>query len=214
MRLSHDKRRQQLMACAIRVFAKHGLVASTHAQVAAAAKISVPAVFFYFTTRESLIGAVLTQVERFYTTALASANDPSLSADRTLMAMCRTMAGTLETHPDYSRIWIEWSVAVRSKIWPRFLKLHDAIARTVAKVIERGQREGVFRRDIDPRDEAAILISASGALIQMKETGARPERMERFQQSMVQSVMVQDQDKSRRRGTQRPRAVKRSPTIQ
>ena len=214
MRLSHDERREQLVACAVRVFAKHGLVASTHAQVAAAAKVSVPAVFFYFATRDALVGAVLAEVERFYTRALASANDPTLPADRTLAGVARAMTGTLDTHPDYSRIWMEWSVSVRSRIWPRFLKLHGSIARTIAKVIERGQREGLFRRDIDPGDEATILVCASWALIQMKETGASPERMQGFQRSMVRSVVRQDEGGQPGRATRRPRAAKRRPTIQ
>jgi hypothetical protein len=79
----------------------------------------------------------------------------------------------------------------------------------VAKVIERGQREGAFRRDLDPFDEAAILHSASRALIQMKETGASPERMERFQRSLVQSVLVQNHGKEARVGARRRRPVKR-----
>ena len=209
MRLSPEERRSQLLACAIRVFAEHGLAAANHALVAEEARVSVPTVFFYFHTREALVDAVVAEVERFYTTALASANDPSLPAELTLLTMSHTMTGTLETDPDYSRILMEWSVSVRSSIWPRYLKMHNRITRTVAKVIERGQREGAFRRDVDPFDEAAILHSASRALIQMKETGASPERMERFQRSIVQSVLVQNHGKEARVGAQRRRPVKR-----
>jgi TetR/AcrR family hemagglutinin/protease transcriptional regulator len=191
MRLSPDARREQLLVCAIKVFAAHGLVASNHAMVAAAAEVSVPTVFFYFKTREALVEAVLNEVERFYGVSMASAVTPGEPADVTLMNISQTMTRTIDTHPDYCRILMEWSISVRSEIWPRYLRLYRKIIRTVAKVIERGQREGRFRPDLDPNDEAAILHAASSALIQMKETGASQERVDRFQRSMVQSALVQ-----------------------
>jgi TetR/AcrR family hemagglutinin/protease transcriptional regulator len=196
MRLSPDARREQLLECAIKVFATHGLVASNHAMVAAAAQVSVPTVFFYFKTREALVEAVLNEVERFYSVTMASAIDPNQPADVTLLTTSQTMTHTIDTHPDYCRILMEWSISVRSDIWPRYLRLYRRIIRNVAKVIERGQKEGCFRPDLDPSDEAAILHAASSALIQMKETGASQERVDRFQRSILQSVMVQPGDRT------------------
>lgn len=212
MRLSPEARREQLIACAIKSFAAHGLVAGNHAMVAAVAQVSVPTVFFYFNTREALVDAVLAEVERFYMTNWAAAGDASRPAAETLMLVSRQMTGTLETHPDYARLMMEWSVSVRSDIWPRYLRLYRRMNRMLSKVIERGQREGSFRPDLDPDDEAAILHAGSTALIQMMETGASAARLDRFQRSMIQSVLVLSPGKGvpvpKPRAAPRPRAVK------
>lgn len=211
-RLSPEKRREHLLACAIRIFASQGLVAANHAMVAAEAKVSVPTIFVYFPTREALVDAVLSEVERFYTTNMASASDSQSSAVETLMLLSRQLTRTLQTHPDYARIMMEWSVSVRSDIWPRYLKTYRKMNRILAKVIERGQKEGHFRADLDPSDEAALLYAVSTALIQMMETGASQERLDRFQHAAIQSVIIPapSADKISRLGstTARKRTIK------
>ena len=56
-----------LLRCAMRVFARRGLGAARHAEIARAARVSVPTVFFYFPTRKALVSAVLEEVARFFT---------------------------------------------------------------------------------------------------------------------------------------------------
>ena len=65
-RLAAKARRELLLACALRVFARRGIGAAHHAEIAAAAGVSVPTVFVYFPTRAALVEAVLAEVERFY----------------------------------------------------------------------------------------------------------------------------------------------------
>lgn len=216
MRLSPDERRKQLLDCAIKTFASHGLVASNHAMVAAMAQVSVPTVFFYFKTRETLVDAVLTEVERFYISNMASADKSGQPAAETLAELSRQLTRSLETHADYARIMTEWSVSVRSDIWPRYLRLYRRMNRVMAKLIERGQDEGSFRPDLDPEDEAAILHAGSTVLIQMMETGASPERLDRFQQAMIQPVLLHTADAAAQarpaRTTARKRAIGPSTT--
>ena len=64
-RLNPAARRAQLLACAMQVFARRGLGAARHAEVAATAGMSVATVFVYFPTRELLVKAVLDEVARF-----------------------------------------------------------------------------------------------------------------------------------------------------
>jgi len=191
LRLSPEERREHLLACAIKVFADNGLDSSNHAKVAEEAQVSIPTVFFYFKTREALVDAVLAEVERFYSEAFSTVKNAKEPADQTLMNLSRAMTQTLETHQSYARILREWSVAVRSEYWPRYLRTYRHMNRMMARVIERGQREGSFRPDLDPDDEAAILHASATALIQMKETGADATQLDRFQRAMIQPVLIQ-----------------------
>src|SRR5215831_11115554 len=65
--LEKVERRALLLQCAMRVFARRGLGSARHAEIARAAKVSVPTVFFYFPTRTVLVSAVLEEVARFFT---------------------------------------------------------------------------------------------------------------------------------------------------
>ena len=47
----------------MRVFARRGLGAARHAEIAKEAGVSVPAVFFYFPTREELVTAVFASAQ-------------------------------------------------------------------------------------------------------------------------------------------------------
>lgn len=190
MRLSPEARRQQLLDCAIKCFAEYGLATANHGMVASAAKVSVPSVFSYFNTREALVDGVLTEVERLYTTTLATAVADEQTALEALVRLSRELTDAVEKYPDHARIMIEWSVSVRSSIWPRYLKVYRRMNKMLAKVIERGQREGTFRPDLDPGDEAAILHAGSTALIMLMETGASPARMDQFQRSMIQPILL------------------------
>ncbi|HEY2487591.1 MAG TPA: helix-turn-helix domain-containing protein, partial [Candidatus Binataceae bacterium] len=62
--LDQNERRTLLLRCALCVFARRGIGAARHAEIAREAKVSVPAVFFYFPTRQALVSAVLDEVAR------------------------------------------------------------------------------------------------------------------------------------------------------
>lgn len=204
-RLTPDERRRQLLACAVQSFARHGLALANHAHVAAIAGVSVPTVFFYFKTREALVDAVLSELEGFYLANYVVPEVQGRTAVEALSEAAQRMTGTIHSHPDYARIWLEWSVAIRSELWPRYLRLYRRMNRMWAKVIERGQREGSIRPDLDPLEEAAILTSTGTALIQAMEAGASPARLDHFQRTLIQSLRQprEAHDLSRNRDNQR-----------
>lgn len=190
-RLSQAKRREQLLYCALKVFAEHGLETSNHTLVAAEAGVSVPLCFFYFKSRAALLDAVLGEVENLYKAAFALADRDDLDASEALKSTSDALIATLRGGRHETRIFIDWSVAVRSPIWPRFLRLHRHLVAVLARVIARGQRQGVFRAGLDPADEAELLHAASFALAQLRMAGAGPSRIERFRQSMMKRIQFE-----------------------
>lgn len=189
-RLPPDQRRMQLLGHAMKAFAEHGLGAANHGLVAAEAKVSVPTVFFYFPTREALVDAVLKEIESLYIAAFERIISVDEPAYQTLLHLTQGMTQMQDSHPYHSQIWFEWSVAARSELWPRFLKVHRYMIKVITKLIERGQREGQCRPELNAQDEAHIMHGTSYAIAQMKLTGARPSRVARLVQSMVQTVLT------------------------
>lgn len=188
-RLSRDERRGRLLACAISLFAARGFAAVNHATVAAASGVSVATMFAYFNNRELLLEAVIEEVERFYLATLASAIEIDKPAGATLLDLAEALANTVGTHSDYARILREWSVSVHENTWPKYLKHYRQMIRGLAAVIERGQREGAIRADLNSVDAAVILYSASTVLTQMMEVGESTERRDNFRRTIVQAVL-------------------------
>src|SRR5262245_13007573 len=188
-RLAPAERRTQLLACALRVFARRGLGEARHAEIAKEAGVSVPAVFFYFPTRDELVKAVLDEVERFYLELAEHVHGRDLPAHKILLQHAVAFAESVETHPDYARVWLDWSTAIRDKVWPRYIDFQEKLVRILEKTIRRGQRKGTFAADVDPEDAALLGLSAAHILAQMKFLRRAPEQVERFMRAVVRSVL-------------------------
>jgi TetR/AcrR family hemagglutinin/protease transcriptional regulator len=127
--LDKAERRALLLQCAVRVFARRGIGAAHHAEVAREAKVSVPTVFFYFPTREALVNAVLEEVARFIIEMAETAHGKHRPAPEIFLEHARAFADAVDTHPDHIRVLLEWSTALRDEVWPLRRISHDRRAR-------------------------------------------------------------------------------------
>ena len=184
-RLAPAERRAQLLECALRVFAHRGLGGARHAEIAKEAGVSVPTVFFYFPSRVDLLTAVLDEVERFYYDMAKRIHGRDLPAPRLMLDHAMTFANSVDTHPDYARVWLDWSTAIRDEVWPRYLEFQGRVIRIMEKTIRRGQREGLLAANVDPGDEAHLMFISAHMIAQMKFARESPERIERFLQTLV-----------------------------
>jgi TetR/AcrR family hemagglutinin/protease transcriptional regulator len=189
-RLSQEERRTQLLNCAVKIFAEHGLDAANHALVAEEASVSVPTVFFYFGSREKLVDAVLTDVERVNKLNFNKALENKAPANEVLIALSFDMIDSLNDHTYHSRIFREWSIMERADIWPRFLKLHQMIINTLIKIIKRGQREGNLRAELNAEDEAYILHASSYSMAHMMLTGCSQSKIESYLRTVLGTVLL------------------------
>jgi TetR/AcrR family hemagglutinin/protease transcriptional regulator len=196
-RLPPAERRAQLVGSALRVFARRGLGAARHADVAAEARVSLPAVFVYFPTREALRDAVLDRVERHYLAMLWGVADDG-SARATLLAVARAFAASVDAEPDVARVWLNWSTAMRDELWPRHVRFQRRVLGRLTRLIRRGQRDGSVDRRVVPEDAARLMYAAAYAVLQMKLTGCPATRLGRFLRSAVDAVAGHPSPRARR----------------
>src|SRR5215469_976230 len=97
-RLDKAERRIMLLQCAMRVFARRGIGAARHAEVARRARVSVPTVFFYFPTRKALVNAVLEEVAGFFTEMAEKAHAQRGPAAEIILEHLRAFAGAVDTN--------------------------------------------------------------------------------------------------------------------
>jgi TetR/AcrR family hemagglutinin/protease transcriptional regulator len=188
-RLDPVERRARLLGCALRVFARRGLAGGRHAEVAREARVSVPAVFVYFPTREALVGAVLEEVERFYVDMVDATLRLDLPAPQLLLALARAFTASVDAEPERARLWLEWGAALREKSWPRYLAFQDHLVARVAEIVRRGKADGTLHGDLDPEADARLIIAGAPVVVQMKLGGRPPEEVERFLLTLVEATI-------------------------
>jgi TetR/AcrR family hemagglutinin/protease transcriptional regulator len=187
-RLDPSERRPQLLECAMRVFARRGLGSARHSEIAKEAKVSVPTVFFYFPSREALVKAVLEEVARFLTDMTVEIHSSSGAAPEIVLAHAKAFADSVDTHPDYARVWLDWSTAMRDEIWPLYLEFQENIVAIIANTIRRWQRaRGESEQEAE--DDARLIVGSAHMIAQMKFTRCTPEKLDHFLRTLVRSSL-------------------------
>lgn len=157
-------RRQQLVQIAFDLIAAKGFEGLRFQQVAATAGINNATLYYYFPSKEALIqGVVDFLMERLRTPpaqpVLAAAN--ALEELRQMFEGARRRIGE-----DPSFFVVITELALRAKRDPAIDRIGEQRdnfwERRIASILERGIREGVFRRDLD-KD-----VTATALMVQMK----------------------------------------------
>jgi TetR/AcrR family hemagglutinin/protease transcriptional regulator len=187
-RLDPSERRPQLLQCAMRVFARRGLGGARHSEIAKEAAVSVPTVFFYFPNREALVKAVLDEVARFLTDMTVKMHASSGPAPDIILAHAKAFADSVDTHPDYARVWLDWSTAMREEIWPLYLEFQENVVGIIANTIRRWQRERRMS-DEEAEDDARLVVGSAHMVAQMKFTRCAPEKVDSFLRTLVRSAL-------------------------
>ncbi len=190
-----------LLACALRVFARRGVGAAHHAEIAAAAMVSVPTVFVYFPTRAALVDAVLAEVERFYIALAQQAHASRRPAPEVVTAHAMAFAHSIDEHPDHATVLLNWSSAVRTEYWPRYQAMETRVVALIARSLARGQRQGSISKAIAPEDGARMLYGAAYLLAQRKLSRQPQAEVSRFFDAVVNllvSSLVRQPDERRK----------------
>jgi TetR/AcrR family hemagglutinin/protease transcriptional regulator len=173
----------------MRVFARRGLGAARHAEIARVARVSVPTVFVYFPTRKALVRAVLEEVARFFTEMAETVHSKSEPAPDLILRHLRAFADAVDTHPDHTRVLLEWSTALRDEVWPLFLRFQEKIIALIGRTIRRWRLETASDRDPEAEDDARMIAATGYVLVQMKVAKLPNARIERFLHTLVRDTL-------------------------
>jgi TetR/AcrR family hemagglutinin/protease transcriptional regulator len=182
-----------LLQHAMRVFARRGISAARHAEIARKATVSVPTVFAYFPTRKALVSAVLEEVARFFIEMAEAAHGKRGPAPEVILEHLRAFADAVDTHPDHMRVLLEWSTALRDEIWPAFLSFQEKIIAMLTRTIRRSRMETGSDRDPKAEDDARLIAVTGYVLVQMKLAKLPSSRIERFLQTLVRDTLEDGQ---------------------
>ena len=190
-RLPRDERRTQLVQVAVVVAARKGIGRLTHAEVAQQANVAVPTVFRYFENRESLVSAVVAEVEQFYVNQYSVSLDRYPSPQDGLRDLLLTYSKSVETHPQYAQTWLEWSTAVRNEfgIWASFQNYQETMIAKFAKAIRQGQKKRQISLEVSAVDAARLIVASAYTITQLNYTARRQKSIERFIDQVIKLAL-------------------------
>ena len=188
-KLSPERRREQLIDCAIEIYVTHGIEGARRSHVALRAGVSVPTVYAYFDTRESLAEAVLNRVDTRITEIVwnAAAED-GLAFDK-ILSVARAFSNTVEQDSAIMKIWLDWSTAFENSTWKLYEDLQSRVANLFCEIIGVGQTSGELSPDLDPEIAAYIIIGGGQMAAQMKLTSAAALDIEVFLHQLVAGAL-------------------------
>ena len=149
-----DKRRQ-ILAAAVRVFARRGYHGSRVGDIAEDAGVAHGLLYHYFSSKEEVLQIVFSENWGELLTRFRAVEDADEPAPEKLEGLAKILLRTWRNDPDLVTVMVR-EVARSAHLQAQVLEVREAFA-ILQRVIEQGQREGAFRADVDSRFASWIV---------------------------------------------------------
>jgi AcrR family transcriptional regulator len=156
-----ERTRNEILETATHEFAAHGYAGARVDDIAARMRTTKRMIYYYFGSKEQLFIAVL---ERAYTAIRRAEREVDVDGFDPASAVRRLAELTFdhhESHPEFIRLVSIENIhrAEHMAKSPAIAELGSPAIDLLARILERGRADGVFRRDIDAVD-LHMMISA------------------------------------------------------
>jgi AcrR family transcriptional regulator len=157
-----EGRRQEILAAALRCFARNGFHNTTIADVVRESGVSQGAFYLYFETKDDVIAALAddrSQGDALINAIAGAEADPVVGLMVLFDLHGRTLADPQRA--DERRVAIQgWAEALRNdQIRQRLVANTARVQQEIARLVSRGQKTGRFRADADPQGVARALVA-------------------------------------------------------
>lgn len=152
-----DKRRLILDA-AVRVFASKGYHASRVGDIAEEAGVAHGLLYHYFRSKEALLETISRETWRDVLDAVRSVEESDESARDRLGGIAKILLRSWRRDPNLVRVLVR-EVTRSSHLQTRIDEIEAAFT-GLERIIARGQQQGEFRADVDPRMVSYVFYGA------------------------------------------------------
>jgi TetR/AcrR family transcriptional regulator, fatty acid metabolism regulator protein len=142
-------RRRRILDAAVRVFARRGYHGARVGDIATEAGVAHGLLYHYFSSKDEVLETVFRDnfgelLERFR--AVESSDEP---APEKLAGIAKILLRTWRNDPDLVTVMVR-DVARSARLQLQVAEVREAFA-IVQRVVEQGQADGTFRKDLDAR---------------------------------------------------------------
>jgi TetR/AcrR family transcriptional regulator, fatty acid metabolism regulator protein len=183
-----DKRRLILDA-AVRVFAHKGYHTSRVGDIAEEAGVAHGLLYHYFRSKEELLETIFRETWRDVLDAVRAVEETDESARDRLAGVAKILLRAWRRDPDLVRVLVR-EVTRSSHLQERIDEIDAAFA-GLERIIVRGQQDGEFRSELDPRMASYVFYGAleeilTGWVLGQLEDG--DEAIARAEQTVVEVI--------------------------
>jgi len=166
-RLPAEKRRKQIVKCAVRVFARSNYRKTRVADIAAEAGISEATIYKHFPSKKSIFIEILHDMSGRMISRLREEGNKEENALEAIRNMAKTFYNLIVNHPDEVKVQFQAISEVDDKeIADRLHQDHEDYMRFIRSVIGRGMQQGTVRKDLDV-DTLVLLLDGVGVFIEL-----------------------------------------------
>jgi TetR/AcrR family fatty acid metabolism transcriptional regulator len=186
---AQEDKRRLILDAAVRVFARKGYHTCRVGDIAEEAGVAHGLLYHYFRSKEELLETIFRETWRDVLDAVRSVEETDESARDRLAGVAKILLRAWRRDPDLVRVLVR-EVTRSSHLQQRIDEIDAAFA-GLERIIVRGQQEGEFRADLDPRMVSYVFYGAieeilTGWVLGQLEDG--DEQIARAEQTVVEVV--------------------------
>jgi TetR/AcrR family transcriptional regulator, fatty acid metabolism regulator protein len=148
-RSTYGGKRRLILDAAVRVFATRGYHTSRVGDIAEEAGIAHGLLYHYFSSKEEVLETVFRENWSELLEAFARIEAPEATSLEQLAAIAKILLRAWRERPDLVRVMVR-EVARSPQLQGQVDEIREGF-QLIQRVIERGQADGSFRDDVDPR---------------------------------------------------------------
>ncbi|WP_322796688.1 TetR/AcrR family transcriptional regulator [Tepidiforma sp.] len=169
-------RRRQIIEAAVAVMAEKGWAETSIDEATKRAEVSRGLVSYHFKDKADLLSGVLARCQEIFNESVAEAIESSQDPVEQMRRVLEISIELAVVNPVPYEVFVQFTASAKRdpRLGDEIRALWDGFRKTTARAIAHGQRQGVFRGDIDPMVAATRQIGAvTGIALQwLLEPGA------------------------------------------
>ena len=158
-------KRERILKAAIKVFAKNGFYATRVSEIAKAAGVADGTIYLYFKNKDDVLITIFEDGIQQLLVILREVAASDEPFDKRITRIIELQLGLLEEQRDLAEVITvnlrQSSSLLKQYAAPLFMEYIDVIA----GLVRDGQKQGAFRRDLNPRVVARSLFGALDAIL-------------------------------------------------
>ncbi|MBM7789872.1 TetR/AcrR family transcriptional regulator [Tenggerimyces flavus] len=168
-RVDAEARRTEILAAAVRTFARKGYAATRIEDVAAEAGIGKGSVYLYFDSRESLLHSAFQAMTTASQGVLDAAREGAGTPLERLAGLIRDVLGMIASDPDLSVVLLDFWAAGRLGDAPQpidMAQLYVDYRAVIVALLREAATEGTVREDVGEQEAMVLVGAIEGCMLQ------------------------------------------------
>jgi TetR/AcrR family fatty acid metabolism transcriptional regulator len=186
---AQEEKRRRILEAAVRAFARKGYHACRVGEIASEAGVAYGLVYHYFTSKDEILETIFRDTWTQMLTAIEAVEEEGIAAAEQLRKVAAIVLRTWKRDPDLVRVLVR-EVTRSPHIQREVEEIEQAYA-ALQRIVERGQKGGEFRTDVDARLAALIVYGALEELLTswvMGQLDDSDEEVDRAERAVVALV--------------------------